>query len=183
MAKSSNGLFFKLSFGLALIVALLILMPDTTQAGLQTQATAAPTEPGAPAKQVFVGQVQASQAFIGLTVTGEDITIFVCDGTKTSVSYWHWFTGKVRNGAVDITAADSEHVTAQFSTDTVTGTVTLNDKVAHPFNAVHATGSAGVFRTEFTIDGVDYVGVNSSVKSVQEAILPQVGVVPNKAAA
>ena len=69
-----------------------------------------------------------------------------------------WFTGRVQNNAVDITAADGEHVTAQFSGDTVTGTETLNDKIAHPFGAAHATGSAGVFRTEFTISGVNYVG-------------------------
>jgi len=118
---------------------------------------ASPAGPGTRGRG-FVGQVQDSQAFIALQVAGPQVTVFVCDGTKTSISYWQWFSGQLNHGALDITAPDGEHLAAQLGENGATGTVTLGDKQPHHFQAAPARGAAGLLRSDFTIEGEAYEG-------------------------
>ena len=142
-------------FGIFLVAISAASSPARAQG--PDQATPAATQ-AANKGHGFVGQVEDSQAFIGLQVTDNEVNVFVCDGTKTSISYWHWFKGQFENGSVKVTAPDGESMTAQLGDDAVTGTVTLHDKKAHNFKAMLASGTAGLVRNEFTIDQVDYVG-------------------------
>lgn len=144
-----------------LVVFLMVICAASTPANAQTsdQATPEATQPVADVKDhAFVGQVQDSQAFIAFQVSDSQVRVFVCDGTKTSISYWDWFTGQFANGSLEVTAADGEKLSAQLEDNGITGTVTLKDKKPHKFTASRASGTAGLIRTEFTMDGVDYVG-------------------------
>lgn len=137
-----------------------VLTPTKAQSSDQATPTAPTPTPAQPAvkEHAFVGQVKDSQAFIAFQITGSQVRVFVCDGTQTSISYWHWFTGEFANGSLEITATDGEKLTAQLADSVITGTVTLGDKKPHDFTATLGGGSSGLIRTEFTIDGVDYVG-------------------------
>lgn len=118
---------------------------------------ATPAEFGAKGRG-FVGHVQDSQAFIALQVVGPQVNVFVCDGTRTSISYWQWFSGQLNNGTLEITAPDGERLSAQLGANGFNGTVTVGDKQAHRFQAAVASGSAGLFRTDFSIEGEAYEG-------------------------
>jgi hypothetical protein len=160
--KSTVSQFVRFSMvGAFFVVVFLVISATSTPTNAQApnQATPAATQPETGAKEhAFVGQVQDSQAFIGFQVSDSQVRVFVCDGTKTSISYWHWFTGQFVNGSVEVTAPDGEKLSAQLADNVITGTVTLGDKKPHDFTATSASGTAGLIRTEFTIDGVDYVG-------------------------
>lgn len=160
--KSTVSQFVRFSMATAFFVVFLLAISATsTPANAQApnQATLAATQPEPGVKEhAFVGQVQDSQAFVAFQVSDSQVRVFVCDGTKTSISYWHWFTGQFANGSLEITAPDGEKLSAQLEDNVITGTVTLGDKKPHNFTATRASGTAGLIRTEFTIDGVDYVG-------------------------
>lgn len=163
--KSTVSRLIKLNIGAVLCVVVFLVtsaVSTPTHAQAPDQATPAATQaaPAAPPAKGrgFVGQVQGSEAFIALQVADNQVTVFVCDGTKTSISYWHWFTGPLDSGSVEVTAPDGESLVGQLAGDSFTGSVTLGDKQAHNFTATLASGSAGLVRNDFTIDGVDYVG-------------------------
>ena len=131
--------------------------PAQAQVPDQGRMAAASNEFGARGRG-YVGQVQGSQAFIALQVVGSQANVFVCDGTRTSISSWQWFSGPINNGTLDATTPEGEHLSAQLGGGGFTGTVTLGDKQAHRFQAAGASGSAGLFRTDFSIEGEPYQG-------------------------
>lgn len=146
-----------INIGFVFAVVLLALGMAGNRLNVQAQSTTVATE-AATQGHVFVGPVEDSKAFIGLAVSDGKFTAFVCDGTEDWLSYWHWFTGKAQGQSIEFTAEDGESFTAQITGDTVSGSVTLGDKKVHPFKADLATGSAGLFRAEFTLDGVEHIG-------------------------
>ena len=159
MEKQAKGQFVKVHLGLVLLLMIVVFTVRTTSAHAtpSAQTTAAATV-SAPEQHIFVGKVADTQAFIALGLTDTKVVGFVCDGTKNDISFWHWFSGDAVNNSIELTTSDGESLDAQIAEDTVTGTVTLHDNKPHAFTADLATAPAGLYRVEFTLDGVDYIG-------------------------
>lgn len=131
---------------------------DTTTPGTTTPGTTANT----PA--VYVGQVPAENAWIGLASTGKRIIAFVTDGAQNhQPTFAQWFRGAVTNGVVDATApakSGADRLQATLTGDTASGTATLaNGKsLAFTATAVPATDqTAGLYRSEQTINNQRYI--------------------------
>lgn len=120
---------------------------------------AAPTNTAAPAAAAnaipnsFVGTVPGTDAMIALTTTNGTSLSYVCDSKQIAT----WFKGSVTNNALDLTAANGNHLKATLSATGATGTVTLSGK-DFPFTAAPSTGDGGLFRAEQTANGANVVG-------------------------
>jgi hypothetical protein len=101
----------------------------------------------------FVGTVPSTNAFIALTNTNGSSLSYVCDSSQIAT----WFSGPVTNNALDLTAANGNHLKATLSASGASGTVTLSGK-EYPFTAAPATGDAGLFRAEQEVNGQKVVG-------------------------
>jgi hypothetical protein len=119
--------------------------------------SAAPTNTAAPAANAipnaFVGTIPGTDAMIALTTTNGTSLSYVCDSKQVST----WFSGPVSANALDITAANGNHLKATLAASGATGTVTLGGK-DFPFTAAPAKGDAGLFRAEQEINGGKLVG-------------------------
>src|SRR5512144_2131285 len=106
----------------------------------------------------YVGAVDGSQAFIGVVISGSDVTAYVCDGTPEAISsMYDWFEGSLENGKFDITSRHLMHLTGAVGPDGVEGSVRTRDGAAFDYKAPPATGSAGVFRSVIWANGTKYV--------------------------
>jgi hypothetical protein len=119
--------------------------------------SAKPTNTAAPASNAvpnsFVGTVPGTDAFIALTTTNGTSLSYVCDSKQTAT----WFNGPVTNNALDITAANGNHLKANLTANGATGTLTLGGK-DFPFTAAPAKGDAGLFRAEQEVNGGKVIG-------------------------
>jgi hypothetical protein len=101
----------------------------------------------------FVGAIPGTDAFIALTTTNGTSLSYVCDSKETST----WFNGPISGNALDLTAANGNHLKATLAGSGATGTVTLGGK-DFPFTATPAKGDAGLFRAEQAVTGGKVVG-------------------------
>lgn len=92
----------------------------------------------------FVGAVEGTNAFVAI-LAGEAVAVaYVCNGDE-KIS--EWFKGDVvQSTTIDMTNADGANLSARFSKDSFTGTVTLSSGATHSFRATPGTGHAGVYR-------------------------------------
>jgi hypothetical protein len=103
----------------------------------------------------LVGTVDGTDAFIALVPQENNgLIAYVCDGQTISV----WFRGERNGNAVDLAAATGARLQASLESDAAAGTVTLADGQTHSFTASLASGEAGLYRAEETLDGNNYVG-------------------------
>jgi hypothetical protein len=114
-------------------------------------ATAVPASNAIP--NAFVGTVPGTDAFIALTTTNGSSLSYVCDSKQTAT----WFNGPVTNNALDLTAANGNHLKASLTASGASGTLTLGGK-DYPFTAAPATGDAGLFRAEQEVSGSKVIG-------------------------
>ena len=101
----------------------------------------------------FVGAVPGTDALVALTTNNGTSLSYVCDSKQIST----WFNGPVNANAVDVTAANGNHLKATLAASGATGTLTIAGK-DFPFTAAPATGDAGLFRAEQAVDGGKVVG-------------------------
>jgi hypothetical protein len=74
------------------------------------------------------------------------------------LTQWGWFGGPVENGGFNMATESGIVVSGKLSENGATGSVRLVDGRALSFNAGPATGAAGLYRAEATINGVRHVG-------------------------
>lgn len=133
--------------------------------GIMDDTTPGTTAPNLSAPAEYVGQIQAENAWIGLSSSGKDIVAFVTDGSQShKPTFAQWFKGPVANGVVDATApakTGSDRLQATLGKDTATGTVTLADGKSIAFTANPVPDSdktAGFYRSEREVNKQRYVG-------------------------
>jgi hypothetical protein len=104
----------------------------------------------------FAGQVENSNAFIGLVTNGKTLQAYFCDGTAEAAPIlWGWFRGDLNGTAFDLTNEKGDRLAGEFSTNDVSGTITLAEGTQLSFQAEQVNEPAGLYRLEETIDGVD----------------------------
>jgi hypothetical protein len=77
---------------------------------------------------------------IGLTVKGDDVAAYTCDGATDEA----WFFGTENDGSLDLTGKFADHLTAAFDGTKINGTLTLDD-ANYQFSAVPVSAPAGVY--------------------------------------
>jgi hypothetical protein len=129
---------------------LVTLQADTDVGTLQAE----------PIPHAYVGAVD-DELFIAVALDdgadGQTARVYLCDGAEVSI----WLRGDVepeqptRLGGFE----DGAHVEFVVTDEAVHGEVTLAGQGGpRYFEAVAATGDAGLYRAEETIDGTEYVG-------------------------
>lgn len=95
--------------------------------------------------KTFVGRVTGSRAYIGISLKGNHVIVYVCDGDgprKRAQSTSEWFRGAVRGQQIALTSRKGARLTARIDGDRVAGTVRLPDGTSLSFVAVAARGKA-----------------------------------------
>lgn len=123
-------------------------------------ATLAPTATTSGATGDFVGTVPDLDAGIAISTDGQNVIVYLSDGTPTHITYAAWFQGQLTNNTFNLDNISTVEITGLVSASSVTGTVTLQDGSNHTFSASPvATGNqAGLYRAELNDGGVDYLG-------------------------
>lgn len=130
---------------LSLVILIILFL---TACGTQTQSLSGN----------YAGQVDGSNAFIGLVTNGESIMAFFCDGTSdVPPELWGWFRGELNDNSFDLTSENGDHLTGEFNENNASGTITLTDGTALTFQAERVDEPAGLYRNVETIDGVETV--------------------------
>ena len=94
-------------------------------------------------RNVFVGRINGTDAFIGVKIRGDEVLVYICDGKTV----WRWLEGTLEDGKAEL-ASRGVRVQLTASNNAVAGTVTLGDD-EHSFRAIPATSpGAGLFRSE-----------------------------------
>lgn len=123
--------------------------PTATSAPAATTASAA----GAGIPNSFAGAIPGTDAFIALTTNGGTSLSYVCDSKQIAT----WFSGPVSGNAIDLTAANGDHLKATLAATGATGTVTLGGKDL-PFTAPSSGANGGLFRAEQSANGTNVIG-------------------------
>ena len=95
----------------------------------------------------FVGRVANTQALIAVVTDGTQVRAYVCDGTPDGrVVLSEWFKGQKSGETIDIISNTGiAELKAQFTSTTVTGTVTVPANQVLTFQATLGTGDAGLY--------------------------------------
>ena len=106
----------------------------------------------------YVGQVEGSNAFIGLVTNGEQVMAFYCDGTTEAAPVlWGWFNGELNGDAFDLTNEAGDRLSGAFESEGASGTITLADGTALTFQSAPVSQPSGLYRNVETTDGVETV--------------------------
>jgi hypothetical protein len=128
------------------ILLIVLLMLSLTACGGQTQT------PGA---GHYAGQVENSNAFIGLVTDGQQLQAFFCDGTvETTPLIWGWFRGDLNGSTFELANENGDRLNGEFAANGASGAITLADGTVLNFQAELVREPAGLYRFEETIDGV-----------------------------
>lgn len=106
----------------------------------------------------YAGQVENSNAFIGLVTNGEQLGVYFCDGTQEAApTLSGWFRGDLKGKKFDLTNDGGDHLTGEFEANRASGTITLADGIALNFQAASVSQPAGLYRLAEMVDGADTV--------------------------
>jgi hypothetical protein len=108
---------------------------------------------GAAVPGSFVGAVPGTDALLAITTKAGSSLSYVCDSKQIA----SWFKGPVAANALDLTAANGDHLKATLSATGATGTLTMAGK-DFPFTAAPSTGDTGLFRADQSVNGMNVVG-------------------------
>ena len=114
-----------------------------------------------PPIKLYIGTVTGdADKFIGISIFDGRATIYICDGQadKGTVSIAEWFIGPVKDSAVDVTAPTGNKVHVDLTDTTATGEFTFTDGTILKFSLARAHNDVGLYRTEFTLADLTYVG-------------------------
>lgn len=151
---------------LALLICSLALGLAACGGAGNSPATSPPTATTAPTASTsgiagdFVGTVPDIDAGVAISTDGQNVIVYLSDGTPTHITYAAWFQGPLTSNTFNLDNISTIEITGLVSASSVTGTVTLQDGSNHTFSAAPvATGSqAGLYRGEINDGGVDYIG-------------------------
>jgi hypothetical protein len=102
----------------------------------------------------FVGRVSGSNAFLALTTSDNKASAYACDGQTLA----EWFSGEVRQGAFTDASKGGAVLQATITREGVEGTLTLPGGQPLAFHLEPATGDAGLYVAQQTINGTAYLG-------------------------
>ncbi len=139
--------------GMLFLVLALAACGGSSPTATPVAPTKAPAAAGAGIPNSFSGAVPGTDAFIALTTNGATSLSYICDSKQVST----WFNGPVTGNAIDITAANGNHLKATLAATGATGTVTMGGK-DFPFTAPSSGGNGGLFRAEQSVNGGNVVG-------------------------
>jgi len=106
----------------------------------------------------YAVQLPNSEAFVGIAITGQDIVAYVCDGTDTSTAtVSEWFKGSLSGNSFDLTSNSGARLSGTLSTGAIEGAFSLANGESLAFRASQVGNEAGLFRSEETFDGNNYV--------------------------
>jgi hypothetical protein len=114
-----------------------------------------------PPIKLYIGTVTGDpDKFIGISIFDGRATIYICDGQadKGTVSIAEWFIGPVKDSAVDVTAPTGNKVHVDLTDTSATGEFTFADGTIMKFSLTRAHNDTGLYRTEFTLADLTYVG-------------------------
>jgi hypothetical protein len=94
-----------------------------------------------PARTTYVGKLAGSRALVGIVTSGNAVRAYVCDGGQIGL----WFDAARAGDSVDA-SANGSRLTARFASRSATGSVTIDGARSQRFEAVLATGDAGLYR-------------------------------------
>jgi hypothetical protein len=124
-----------------------------TIAVLALSAAGARTSAGAASgPRTFVGQVSGGEQFIAVVAsrgTGE-ATAYLCDGRRIST----WFFGHASGNTLDLTSGTGRRLRATLARGRVSGTVELPSGGTRSFRVRRATGVAGIYLVNRSLDRV-----------------------------
>ncbi|HNC09053.1 MAG TPA: hypothetical protein PLX14_10140 [Anaerolineales bacterium] len=106
----------------------------------------------------WVGRVDGTDAFIAIASNGSEVLAYICDG-QTITQWLHGDAGDkvdLDTGNIDI-SADGNSLLAALTVDSASGSITYNGQT-YTFTAERAAGDAGLYRSEETINGENWVG-------------------------
>lgn len=103
----------------------------------------------------YIGQDQAGSTFVAIVVHNGEALAYVCDGNLVA----EWFPGAIAaDGRLELRSSEGWKLEATLDGASVTGYYTSSEGQAVPFTAGPASGDAGLYRSEFSRDGVAYIG-------------------------
>ncbi|MGN6672651.1 MAG: hypothetical protein ACTHMA_05075 [Thermomicrobiales bacterium] len=149
---------------LAQLATLTAPTPTTVPTAPVPTRTAPPATPATPAttalNRTFVARLAGSDAFVGISISGDSVMAYVCDGASLA----QWFTGTVQGDQLDLSSADGKRLTAQLSTRTdgsrsATGLFKASSGDQHEFSTTATTGldRAGLYRGTGVANSVNLV--------------------------
>jgi hypothetical protein len=101
-------------------------------------------------KNTFVGTLPGTEALIGVVIGKSSAVAYLCDSKKLE----QWLTGVASEGVLALESEQGSTLVARRSGNKLRGTVVLADNQTLAFDAVKATGKAGVFRKGDTVKGI-----------------------------
>ena len=134
------------------------LLHRAIAAVLVTVVLAAPVS--SPAKSTtargYVGTVRGTHAFVGVAVSGSQVTAYVCDSKRIA----QWFKGSLHAATVTLTSKAGYVLHLAVGNQQVTGTLRLPGKAGtiHRLVTAGATRPAGLYRGVKTVAGKRYLG-------------------------
>jgi hypothetical protein len=139
----------------AFILASLILMMGIGQSIRNVQAQdAKPAE-----SLLYVGQLTDNpDVFVGMAISEGKATIYICDGQadKAMVTFGEWFSGPVKDNAIDITAPSGNSVQITITDPVADGQFLFKDGTVKKVS-LKLDLDAQLLRSEFTLDNTQYV--------------------------
>jgi hypothetical protein len=143
--------------GLVVVVALACL---GSSSGLLASPAQAQNEAPPP---MFVGQVDDTDAFIGIVTGPDGLVAYVCDGTANSLAdLFRGSTTDANGGVLTLPAASGNTLAVNVDADSLpamvasggslTGALVTSDGARHAFSAPPAGAVAQLMRTEQTLD-------------------------------
>jgi len=115
-------------------------------------------QPAASAATHYAAAISGTEAFIGIAISGQEVTAYVCDGTDTTVAtISEWFKGTLSGDSIELSSSGGAQLTGNLASAGVQGTVVLADGQTFAFSAAPAGAEAGLFRAEETFGSESYV--------------------------
>jgi len=144
---------------LTAILALLLVALASGSQSTQAQGGGTPAATGAVGSLAaqYAGRIGNSEAFIGIAQNGTQVTAYVCDGFKNTVSVAQWFKGSITADSFEASAAGGFRLEATFNQESFSGSVTLKGGQMVSFTASKVAFPAGLFRAEFATTTAQYV--------------------------
>jgi hypothetical protein len=106
----------------------------------------------------FVSEVSRAgpTAFVSVVTSQGKAIAYVCDGETTA----QWFRGSLQAGGLfEARSTDQKsRITAQINAGSVVGAITLETNEVLLFRATPASGDAGLYRSDDTINGSRWLG-------------------------
>lgn len=100
------------------------------------------------------------QAWVALSTDGRKVVAYGCDGVPgRAPSFSEWFEGTVAGGIVDLRSTDGARLVTSLTSRSTTGRMLLTNGASFDFTltAIDPRGQSGLFRSEQTVNGVQYL--------------------------